>query len=315
MSKISTFIQLCRQRSGIGRALISNFSHCALSHGVPDKLYLKLQYRLMMGKRLDLKHPKEFNAKLQWLKLYDRNPEYMRLVDKYEVKRYIADKIGAQYVIPTLGVWDRVEDISFDALPNSFVLKCTHDSGSTIICKDKSTFDVEGAKARLQSRLRGNLFWHGREWPYKALKPRVIAEQYMIDAATAELRDYKFFCFNGVCRCLKVDFDRFVDHHANYYDPQGNRLDFGEAVCPPNKDKNIVLPHSLKKMIALAEILSKDVPFLRVDFYEVNGRIYFGELTFFPASGFGPFVPEEADYKLGEWLALPEKKRVFNGGN
>lgn len=307
MSKWRTFIRLCKDGKGVGRAFAQNFSRCSLSHLVPDKLFLELQYKLILGKKLDLKQPMEFNAKLQWLKLYDRNPDYIRLVDKYEVKKYIADKIGEQYVVPTLGVWESVDEIEFDALPNAFVLKCTHDSGSTILCREKSMFDISAAKAKLKKRLHNNLFWHGREWPYKSVKPRIIAEQYLVDAATEELRDYKFFCFNGVCRCMKVDFDRFVEHHANYYDLQGNRLDFGEAICPPSNEKNIVLPPELSKMVELAEVLSRDIPFLRVDFYDVDGKIYFGELTFFPASGFGAFVPDDADYKLGEWLLLPKR--------
>lgn len=310
MSKISTFVSLCKKRNGIGKAFMENFSRISLSHIIPDKLYLKMQYRLIMGKDLNLTNPKTFNEKLQWLKLYDRKPQYTKMVDKYEVKKYISDTIGEEYVIPTLGVWNSFDDIDFDILPDQFVLKCTHDSGGIIICKDKAKFDKEAARKKIEGLLARNFFYYGREWPYKNVKPRIIAEKYMIDDSEKELRDYKFFCFGGVCKCMKVDFDRFIDHHANYYDSKGQLLNFGESICPPNPNKNIVLPQNRDIMIQLAEQLSKEIPFLRVDFYDVNGQIYFGELTFFPATGLGSFTNEEWDYILGEWLHLPERNRI-----
>ena len=223
------------------------------------------------------------------------------------MKQYICETIGEEYIIPTLGVWNRIEDIDFDALPNRFVLKCTHDSGSVVLCKDKSTFDIETARAKLMRKLSSNLFWHGREWPYKDLKPRIIAEEY-IATDGEDLRDYKFFCFGGKVKCFKVDFDRFIDHRANYYDVNGNLLPFGEVVYPPDYDRSIDIPSSLRRMIELAERLSSEKPFARVDFYETHGQIKFGEITFFPASGFGPFTPEEWDETLGSWITLPQKR-------
>lgn len=272
-----------------------------------DEDYIKLMFNARLGYTLNLEAPKTFNEKLQWLKLHDHNPLYPKLVDKYEVKKYVADKIGNQYIIPTIGIWEHFNDIDFNSLPNQFVLKCTHDSGGLVICKDKSKIDYKAAKRKIEKFMKRNYYYHGREWPYKYVKPRIIAEKYMIDEAVSELRDYKFFCFNGVCKCMKVDFDRFSGHRANYYDRDGNLLDLGEKICPPNKEKNIILPQNKEKMISLAEKLSKDIPFLRVDFYDVNGYIYFGELTFFPASGLGAFTDEVWDYKLGNWLQLKER--------
>lgn len=309
MSKIKTGFGLLKNPKQIYRVLIYKFSGCGLSHLIPDATFLKIQYKSILGKKLNLKNPKTFNEKLQWLKLYHRNSEHMILVDKYDVKEYIKEHLGEEYVIPTLGVWDCIEDIDFDALPEKFVLKCTHDSGSTVVCKEKSQFDLESAKKKLYEKLNSNLFWHGREWPYKALKPRIIAEQYIEDPITQDLRDYKFFCFNGKVKCFKIDFDRFSNHRANYYDLNMNQLPFGEVVCPPDYNRTFDKPRNFEQMIAFAEQLSKDEPFMRVDFYNIGGKIYFGELTFFPAAGFGPFVPAEWDETLGSWIDLSIVKK------
>lgn len=309
MSKIHTFFNLLfHDRKELRIAFVGNFSRSKVSHLLSDKAYITFIYKATFCKKPNLKEPKTFNEKLQWLKLYNRDPEYCKLVDKYEVKEYIADTIGAQYIIPTLGIWENFDEIDFNLLPNQFVLKCTHDSGSVVICRDKATFDTKSAKEKIDRKMKMNLFWHGREWPYKNLKPRIIAEQYMEDPKTAELRDYKFFCFNGEVKCFKIDYDRFKDHRANYYAPNGELLKFGESVFPPDFERIVELPKSKEKMITLAQQLSAQHPFLRVDFYEIDGQIYFGELTFFPASGFGPFEPEEWDYKLGEWIHLPERR-------
>ena len=293
-------------------------SHLALfllhktAHLWPDKLYLKLKFRLVMGQKLDLKNPKTFNEKLQWLKLYNRRPEYTMMVDKYAVKQYVADKIGDEYIIPTLGVWDSVESIDWDSLPNQFVLKTTHGGGGcgVVICKDKPTFDIETAKQKLQKSLDSDIYLNFREWPYKDVPKRIIAEQYMADESGIELKDYKFFCFNGRVQCFKVDFDRFINHKANYYDREGTLLPFGEKVFPPDFDRVFDKPKNFDSMISLAERLSEDVSFVRVDFYNSNGHVYFGEITFFPAAGFGKFEPEEWDETLGEFLILP-KNKVF----
>lgn len=257
-----------------------------------------------MGYKLDLNNPKTFNEKLQWLKLYNRKPLYTILVDKYAVKHYVADKIGVNHIIPTLGVWDRVEDIDWDRLPNQFVLKCTHDSGGLVICKDKMTLDINQTIRILLKSLSFDFYKAGREWPYKNVPRKIIAEKYMVDASIGELRDYKFFCFNGSVRFFKIDYGRFVDHHANYYDCNGNYLDFGELDYMRNPNSKLEIPKSLQEMIGYAEILSKDIPFVRVDFYDVDGKVYFGEMTFYPATGMGRIDPEEWDLKIGNWLDL-----------
>lgn len=419
---------------------------------IPDKLYLTIKYYKNFGRLINWKNPKSFNEKINWLKIYDRNPSYVNMVDKYEVKDYVAGIIGQQYIIPTLGVWDRAEDIDFDSLPNQFVLKATHDSGRIIICKDKRNFDQNNAIKEMKKSLQRNFYAVTREWPYKMVKRRIIAEKYMEskandapkdlpdykfycfsgepiycqvirDRSTLEtidfydmnwnhqnfiglnpnaiygtipvdkpkclpnmieickklsnnipfvrvdlyviddneyfgeltfypasgngkfspkewmiklgemislpkrgggvicrynnnslelkflkdnddLKDYKFFCFNGKVKLFKVDFCRFTNHQANYYDRQGNLLRFGEKVCPPNFNHIETLPDNIDEMIAIAESLSKCSRFLRVDLYNIKGKIYFGELTFYPASGMGPFIPNDYDEILGKLLVL-----------
>lgn len=273
-----------------------------------DEFFLKQMFKLCIGHPLNLNSPRTFNEKLQWLKLYNRRPEYTQMVDKVEAKKYAAAIIGEEHIIPTLAVYDRVEDIDFEALPNKFVLKCNHNSGlGMYVCKDKNSMDEALVKKNLHKGLKEDYYTYSREWPYKNVKRRIIAEKYMEDAALHELRDYKFFCFNGKVKVFKIDFDRHIEHRANYYDTGGNLLPFGELICMPEPDRQIEIPGSLPKMISLAEKLADGCPFMRVDFYECCGKVYFGEITFFPASGTGQFVPEEWDYKLGEWLALPEK--------
>lgn len=277
---------------------------------MPDNQYLERMFQAYLGRKLDLRNPQTFNEKLQWLKLYDRNPLYTRMVDKYDVKEYVASIIGEEYIIPTLGVWNTFDEIDFESLPRQFVLKCTHDSGGLVIVKDKSNFSVKTAKKKIDRCLCRNFFYFGREWPYKDVKPRIIAEKYMEDSFMAELRDYKFFCFDGIVKCYKVDFDRFKNHHANYYDKDGALIQLGEEVCPPDWQKDIKPPKTLPLMKKFAEKLSEALPFLRVDFYDVNGRLYFGELTFYPASGFGNFIYEGNDELLGSWIRLPKKDGI-----
>jgi hypothetical protein len=275
---------------------------------IPARVGSSLQYYHWLHKFPNLRNPQTFNEKLLWLKIYDHNPDYIPLVDKYEVKRIIGKKIGEGHIIPTLGIWDSVDAIGFDSLPNQFVLKCTHDSGSALICKDKSIFDVVAAQGKLSSHLKRNFYYYGYEWPYKYVKPRIIAEKYLQDKS-GELRDYKFFCFSGKVKLFKIDFDRFLKHRANYYDAASKQiLPFGEVVCPPDYGKTLEMPEGLDQMIDLAGKLSTGYPFLRVDFYSVDSCIYFGELTFFPASGIGRFTSEEWDYKMGSWIELPEKR-------
>ncbi len=304
MPKIKTVIQLFRSP---GKAVIP-LADRGLFNWLPDKQYLRMVYRGQLGERLDLENPRKFSEKLQWLKLYDRNPQYHTIVDKYEVKKYVAGIIGEQYIIPTIGVWDDPDRITFETLPEQFVLKCTHDSGSIVICRDRAAFDPEQARKKLKKALKHSTYWFGREWPYKGLKPRVIAEPYLEDSECEELRDYKFFCFDGVVKCFKIDFDRFILHRANYYSREGNLLEIGEQVCPPDHHREIKIPDNIGKMIELAETLTQGYPFLRADFYDVNGNIYFGELTFFPDSGMGEFTYEGNDILLGSWITLPNEK-------
>lgn len=273
----------------------------------PDKLYLQRMFPLRIGYKLDLDNPRTFNEKLQWLKLYDRNPLYCKMVDKVEAKRYAAEVLGTdENIIPTLAVYNRAEDIDFDALPNQFVLKCTHDSGGIVICDDKSILNREAAIEKLRRGLNTNYFYLNREWPYKNVKPRILAEQYLKpNTEINDLRDYKFFCFNGKVKCFKIDFNRHTDHHANYYDRVGHLLPFGEKNYLPQINKSIDIPDNLGKMINLAETLSMGKKFLRVDLYNIQGKIFFGEMTFYPASGMGKLEPEEWDLKLGEWIELP----------
>ena len=273
-----------------------------------DRKFLTKKYRLKMGKPLDLNSPVTFNEKLQWLKLYDRKDIYSKMVDKYEVKEYVSKIIGDEYIIPTLGVYDNFDEIDFSKLPKQFVIKCTHDSGGLVICKDKSKLNVEEAKLKINKSLKTNYYYCGREWPYKNVKPRIIVEEF-ISNKNSDVNDYKFFCSNGKVFCFKIDFDRFINHRANYYDVKGNLLRFGEEVCPPDFNRQLKLPVNLKKMVDLAKILSKNIAFLRVDFYEVNNKILFGELTFFPAGGMGKFIPEEWDKKLGDFIDLSMVKK------
>lgn len=277
---------------------------------MPDERFLKKMYKACIGKELNLDDPQTFNEKLQWLKIYDRRPEYTRMVDKYSSKDFAAERIGKEHIIPTYGVWEKFEDIDFNKLPDQFVLKTTHDSGSVVICKDKTLFNVKDAKMKLQESLEHNYFRFGREWPYKDVQPRIIAEKYMVDESGYELRDYKFLCFNGEPKVMYIGSDRQVDNEEtkfDFYDMDFNLLPFTNG--HPNSSKLIKCPKSFEEMKKLATKLSEGIPHLRVDFYNINGRIYFGELTFFHNSGFVAFEPDEWNYKLGSYLTLPEKSK------
>ncbi len=268
-----------------------------------DQMYLKLIFPLNTGYKLNLERPTSFNEKMQWLKLNDRKPVYVKMVDKYEAKRYVASIIGDNYIIPTLAVYNTVEEIDFNALPNQFVLKCTHDSGGIVICKDKSSLDVKHAQWILRKGLKTNYFYQNREWPYKNVKPRIIAEQYMKDESGWQLKDYKIFCFNGEPKFIEVDYDRYVDHKLNVYDLNWNFIDF-YMTSPNDKNVNIKKPAKLEEMLDIAKKLSVGLKFVRVDLYSINENIYFGELTHYPGSGFIDFHPKEYDKKLGEMLSL-----------
>lgn len=275
---------------------------------MPDREYLQRRFQAEFGKSLNLDSPQTFNEKLQWLKLYNRKPEYTMMVDKYKVREYIAQMIGEEYLIPLLGVWDDPDEIDFDALPNQFVLKCNHNSGTGMcICKDKSKLNIEKVKKELRKGLKEDYYLKFREWPYKDVPRKIIAEKYMEDAS-GELRDYKFYCFNGVMKFVMINSDRNTDKptRADYFDRDFNWLDFtwgySHAEVHPQK------PEQFEKMVAIAERLSKGLPHIRVDLYDCNGKIYFGELTFFDGSGFDKIEPLEWDYKIGEMLKLPSKQ-------
>ena len=294
------------------RIVMKKFASSPIFRLLPDKLSLKIQYKNIFLKPLNLKNPQTFNEKLQWLKLYDRKPEYSTMVDKYEAKKYVASIIGEEYIIPTYGVYNSFDEIDFDALPEQFVLKCTHGSGDIIICKDKSSFDINQARSKLTKSLNTNYYKISREWPYKNVKPRIIAEKYMIDDSTdcKSLSDYKFFCFNGKYELLVYIKDRDYEQKTAlfaYFDKNlspCNVLQEGEIYAGP-----IDLPNSVNTMIELAQKIASNLIQARIDFYYINSQIYFGEITFFNAGGFSPFYPEEWDDMLGAKIHLPQKSR------
>lgn len=284
---------------------IDYLTQCGFYDRMSDEKFIRKKYKIKMGKPLSLDPPVTYSEKLQWIKLHDHNPLYTTLVDKYTVKEYVAEKIGKEYIIPTLGVWDRFEDIVFDTLPNQFVLKCTHDSGGLVICRDKKTLDKQKAKTKIDNCLKRNFYVFGREWPYKDVKPRIIAEQYMEDSRFRELRDYKFFCFNGEVKALFIATERQKegeDVKFDFFDPEFNHLPFKQG----HENARIIpeKPSCFEKMKELASILSEGLREVRVDLYEVDGNVYFGEMTFFHHGGWTPFEPEEWDYTFGEWINL-----------
>ena len=271
-----------------------------------DKIYIKWDYFFCMHEWPDLENPKTFNEKLQWLKLHDRCHNYTTMVDKAEAKDYVAKVIGKEYIIPTLGLWDSFDEIDFDSLPDKFVLKCTHDSGGLVICKDKLLFDKKKTRKKIENCLNSNFYLKHREWPYKNVSRRIIAEKYMVDESGIELKDYKIFCFNGEPRFIEVDYDRFIDHKLNVYDLDWNFIDF---YMTSRNDKNIRIPRpkQLNKMLDLARALVKNLVFARIDFYSINENLYFGEITLCPGSGLIDFHPKKYDKIIGEMLQLPKK--------
>jgi len=264
---------------------------------VEDETYIKAIWYLNMGYEIDMDYPRTFNEKLQWLKLHNRKPEYTMMVDKYEVKKYVADIIGEEYIIPTYGVFNGFDEINFSKLPEQFVLKCTHDSGSTIICRNREKFDKERARFKLSKSLENNYFYNSREWPYKNVKPRIIVEKYMDDQTLKDdgikcyksrsLIDYKIHCFNGVPTFVQVISDRDVDMHTanqRFYDFHWKEAGWQFGDYPPSL-KEIERPEKLDVMYDISRALSKECDYLRIDLYEINKRVFFGEMTFYPLSG------------------------------
>lgn len=271
-----------------------------------DEQYIKFMNRVIMHKKLDLKNPRTFNEKLQWLKIHDHNPKYTQMVDKYEAKKYAASIIGEKYIIPTLGIWDSFDEINFDNLPNQFVLKCTHDSGGLIICRDKNKLNRDEAKAKLTSCLKQQYYWIAREWPYKNVKPRIIAEAYMENSGDEELTDYKWFCFNGEVKFLYISHG-LANHETatiDFYDMDHKRMPF-KRTDYKNSSEDIPKPSTYDEMLSIAKKLSEGIPFVRIDLYEIKGKVYFSEITFYPCAGWMPIEPPEWDLKLGEYINLP----------
>lgn len=289
---------------------VINSIHFGMYCDMPDEDYLKRMFRQIMGYELNLDNPRTFNEKIQWLKLYDRNPLYSTMVDKFEVKKYVADIIGEEYIIPALGIWNAFDEIDFSRLPNQFVLKCTHDSGGLVICRDKQTFNVEKARKKINKSLQRNYYYWGREWSYKNVQPRILAERYMEDSKTHEVRDYKFFTFNGIAKVLLIATERQLqgkETKYDYFDMEFRHLPF--TTLHPNAAISPAKPEKFELMKRLAEKLSVGIPHVRVDFYEINGRVYFGELTFYTLAGFIPFEPKEWDETFGKWLTLPGNRQ------
>ncbi|MBE6280824.1 MAG: glycosyl transferase [Bacteroides sp.] len=278
----------------------------------PDKLYLSLLFRLKMGYWFDWNNPKSFSEKLQWLKLYNRNPLYSQLVDKYEVKNYVSKQIGQNYIISTLGVWDKPEYIDWDILPTKFVLKTTHGGGGVgvIVCKDKSLLDKQSAILKLKKAMKQDIFTALREWPYKNVKPRIIAEEFVEETENnqnEDLQDYKFYCFGGEPKLMMISTGRSTGNLCfDYYDMDWNKVPL--VWDKPNSNITHFCPSCFDEMKNLCRILSKDIPHVRCDFYVVNNKPLFGELTFFDSSGFSKFEDEKWNFKIGEWIDIPSHR-------
>lgn len=299
MSKLTRNI---RDPRGLAIKILSKLSPLIKS----DKLYLSIRYRLFMRRKLNLKNPQTFNEKLNWLKIYYHDPIYTKLVDKYEVKKIVSKLIGEEHVIPLLGVWNNVEDIDFDALPNQFVIKPTHDSGGLVVCKDKSQLDIQATKDKLKRAINRNYCSQSREWGYKFVPARIIAEEYMEDSKSHALNDFKFFCFNGVVKCLFVATDRYsAEVKFDFFDTDFNHLPITNG--HPWSKTPIEKPQTFEEMKKIAARLSEGHPFMRIDLYEVDGHVYFGEYTLYHYGGTIPIEPIEWDYKMGSWLTLPTK--------
>ena len=268
-----------------------------------DERYLRKYYYYRTGLKLDLDNPERFNEKMQWLKLHDRKDVYTEMADKFSVKEIVCKRAGAKYVIPLLGVWSSPEEIDYDNLPGSFVLKTTHDCGGVVVCKDKNSFDRRKAAEFLRSHLENDYYETCREWPYKNIPPRIIAEKYMKDTDKDYLPVYKFFCFNGIPKIIQViQNDKQPDESIDYYDRNWNFLDLRQNF--PNSSEHLPRPQKLDEMLDIAELLADGKNFIRVDLYVINGYVYFSEFTFFSDAGFERFYPDEWDYTLGKWIDL-----------
>lgn len=277
-----------------------------------DRTFIKLLYRIKFGHKLRLNSPETYNEKIQWLKLYDRNPQYTQLVDKVVIKDYVAKIIGEEYIIPTLGVWENADDIDFSSLPEQFVLKCNHDSHDIIICRNKEELNPEAARAALKKGLKRNYYKLYREWAYKDVPRRILAEKLIADDASPDLNDYKFYCFNGKALYFKIDSNRSSQHIASYFDEAGRLLPYGKKSSRPSPSDAVPsIPKETEQMKSLAETIARELTFARIDFYDANRKIYFGEITLYPGGGFSPFTDEKWDYEWGEKIQLPNKDSLW----
>lgn len=273
-----------------------------------DRTYVWLNYIRVLHRIPNLRNPKTFSEKMQWLKLYNHRPEYCEMVDKLAMREFVKSRIGDGYTVPLLGQWNSFEDIDFSALPDKFVIKCNHDSGGLVVCDDRKKLDFEDACKRIGDSLRTNYYYQNREWVYRDIRPKVFAEEYIQDDTDGILLDYKFFCFNGVPKIMYMARDGAKVRHAAFFDMEGKFLDI--EMDDPKASEAPELPSCFDEMKRIAGILSKDVPFLRVDFFYVNGHIYVGELTFFHCGGFTPVKPESWNLRLGSWIELPKEKII-----
>ena len=289
---------------------VINYFVTRLVFVLPDKTYIKIKFWLETGYRLDLNNPQSFNEKLQWLKFNDQHDEYTMMVDKYLVKDYVASLIGEKYLIPTIGVYNTIEEIKWEDLPQQFVLKTTGDSGGVIVCKDKTKLNIDETKKKLGKLKNRNYYKYNKEYPYKNVHPRYIVEEYIVDESGYELKDYKFFCFNGEPKFVQIDFDRYSNHRRNVYDINWNLLDL-QIKFPKGHDRVFPKPDNYEEMLEVARMLSKGIPHVRIDLYNVTGKIYFGEMTFFHGSGMEVFTPLEWDYKFGDFIKLPVRGNMI----
>lgn len=300
VSKLKTAISLVKTP----QKMLLPAGQNGLLNFVSDKTYLKAVFKAETGYTLDLSRPQTYNEKLQWIKLYDRRPEYVIYADKYKVRQYIAEITGEKYLIPLIGMYKRAEDIPWDALPDRFVLKCNHASGTNIICKNKKELDIISAEKKLNAWLKKSAFWGAREWCYKDIEPCIICEEFIETQDGNTPDDYKFMCFNGVPRLIQVHHDRYGDHTLDYYTPEWKKADL-HRIDANTSARNIEKPEKLAEMLSIAEKFSKDMYFARIDLYYVNGRIYFGEITMYPTGGFSTFTRYEDDLLLGSYIKLP----------
>lgn len=279
---------------------------------LPDSIMLPLQYRVKLGRKLNLKDPKRYTEKLQWYKAYYRNPLMHQCVDKYHVRKYVASKGLEHILVPLLGKFNSVDEIDWKSLPNQFILKTTHGGGglNVVLCTDKDELDIETIKKKLKTSTAPVMKnTGGREWAYYGLKPAIVAEELLINRENpqAGINDYKIFCYGGQAKYIIVDIDRYIGHKRNFYDRQWTNLHV-TSDCPAS-DRDIPKPNNLDEMLDIAEKLADGFPYVRVDLYDVDGRIFFGELTFYPWSGYVQFMPDEFDYEFGEAFILPEAIR------